>query len=200
MKKTADTRFPVHELIAERWSPIAFADRAVDAGTLGSLLEAARWAASSYNEQPWAFLVATKDDAEAHADLAACLVPANRAWAEAAPVLMLSVASTTFARNGKPNRHAYHDVGLAVGNLSVQAQASGLVLHQMAGFDAEEARRRLAIPDGWEPVAAIALGYPGAAADLPDELAARQNAPRARKPLAEMAFRGRFGEPAPAVG
>ncbi|HEX3372164.1 MAG TPA: nitroreductase family protein, partial [Candidatus Acidoferrales bacterium] len=157
-KKTAQTQFPVHELIRERWSPRAFSDRHVEPEKLLSLLEAARWAASSANEQPWAFLVATKDDPKNHEAVAGVLVDSNREWAENAPVLILSFAHTQFTKNGRPNRYAFHDVGQAVANLSLQATALGLTLHQMAGFNADAARERFAVPADWQPVSVIALG------------------------------------------
>lgn len=195
--KTAVTDHPIHELIADRWSPRAFADTRVEAEALGSLFEAARWAASCFNEQPWRFLVASRDtDPDGHARLATCLMSGN-AWAARAPVLALSVAKRTFTRNDKPNRHAAHDVGLAVGNLSIQAQACGLVLHQMGGFDGEKARAELGIPDDHDPIAMIAIGYPGAADSLPDELAARERAPRERLPLRSILFGAGWEHPGP---
>lgn len=130
MSKRATTSFPIHDLIAERWSPRAFSDQPVGKEELGSLFEAARWAPSCFNEQPWMFLIATKENAEEFDRLASCLMDGN-AWAREAPALILSVAKQSFERNGKPNRHAGHDVGLAVQNLSTQAQSMGLVLHQM---------------------------------------------------------------------
>lgn len=196
MDKTATTAYPIHDLLARRWSPLSFAARAVERETLGSVLEAARWAASCYNEQPWSFFVASRDDADGYEKLASCLVPGNRAWAAKAPVLMLSVARTTFARNGKPNRHAYHDVGLATGQLMLQAVALGLHTHAMGGFDAERAASVLAIPDGSEAVAMIALGYRGSGDELPEELRAREAAPRSRKELESFVFAGTWGEPA----
>lgn len=196
MEKTAPTRFPVHELIAQRWSPRAFSSRRVEPEVLGSLLEAARWAPSSFNEQPWSYVVANRDDdPDGHARLLSCLVPGNQAWAAAAPVLMLSVAKLAFDKNGKPNRHAWHDVGLATASLVLQAQALGLASHQMAGYDAARAREVLAIPDGHEPVAAIAIGHPGRISDLPANLAEQEAAPRIRKPLGEFVFGGKWGEP-----
>lgn len=188
----ATTAFPIEPLLAQRWSPRAFAARPVTRATLGSLFEAARWAPSCYNEQPWRFVFAQKADEEAFARLGSCLVDANR-WALAAPVLMLSVAKTTFTRNDKPNRHAWHDVGLAAENLVVQAQALGLAVHQMAGFDVAKAREVLAIPSGFEPVAMVALGYPGDPDQLSDELRQREQAPRTRNALDEMAFEAKFG-------
>jgi nitroreductase len=192
MEKRALAAHPLHELIAGRWSPYGFARRELDAESLGSLLEAARWAPSSFNEQPWRFLVARRGDSEAFARLADCLVSGN-AWAREAAVLMLSVASTSFARNGKPNRHALHDVGLATQNLVLQAHALGLSTHQMAGFDVERARTTLGIPEGHEPVTMIAVGHPA----RPDDagLRQREEAPRQRRDLAEIVFGAGWDEP-----
>ena len=187
MKKPADTRYPLHDLLAERWSPRSFDPRPVESEKLGSLFEAVRWAPSCFNDQPWTFLVATRDDAEGFERLASCLVDGN-AWAKEAPVLALSVARTNFERNGKPNRHAAHDVGLAAENLVLQAESLGLASHQMAGFDSDAAREKLSIPEGHEPMAMIALGYPGEPDQLPEQLAERERAPRSRQALAEIGF------------
>ncbi len=197
MQKLAKTEFPIHDLLRRRWSPRAFSDRPVEPEKLCSLLEAARWAPSSYNEQPWAYLVATQDDPSEYARLLSVLAEGNVAWARRAPVLMLSLAKLNFERNGKPNRHAFHDVGLATANLVAQATAMGLVAHQMAGFSVEKARQLFSVPTGWEPVAAIALGYPGEADSLPESLRDRELAPRSRKPLEEFVFAGRWGRSAP---
>src|ERR1700691_4237213 len=126
VKKTATTSAPVHSLISERWSPRAFANRPVEAGKLRSLFEAARWAASSYNGQPWYFIVGTKDHPEDYKRVLDCFVEFNQGWAKNAPVVALSVAALKFAHNGEPNRHAFHDVGQAVANLALQANALGL--------------------------------------------------------------------------
>lgn len=193
-EKPAETQFPVHDLIRRRWSPRAFADKPVEAAQLGSLLEAVRWAASSNNEQPWHFIVVTKDRPQEFAALWDCLNPSNQVWAKQAPVLMLSVARLAFD-DGKANRHALHDVGQAAANLAIQATALGLVVHQMAGFSVEKARQAFGIPDGFEPVAAIAVGYQGDAKELPDRLRERELAPRSREPLAAMASSGRWGTP-----
>lgn len=192
--KRAHTEHPVLDAIAERWSPRAFADQPVSEATLSSLLEAARWAASSYNEQPWSFIVAAKEAATAFSRILECLVEGNRAWARQAPLLMVSVAQTTFSRNGKPNRHAWHDVGQAAANLAVQASALGLQIHQMAGFDAEKATALLHIPAGYEPVACIAVGYPGDVQQLPENLRTAERAERKRKPLSDFVFFGEWGE------
>ena len=148
MQVQAEKTAAMHELLEKRWSPVAFSPRAVEAEKLRSVLEAARWAPSSFNEQPWVFLVSTKDDREAYERLQGLLVEGNRVWAQFAPVLMLSVAKLNFALNGKPNRHALHDVGAASAYLTMQATALGLYVHQMAGYDVERARREFSIPAG----------------------------------------------------
>lgn len=187
MKKTSTTSYPIHELLAERWSPRAFSDEPVSNEVLGSLLEAARWAPSCYNEQPWRFVVATRSDAGEFKRLADCIFEGN-SWARSAPVLLLSVAQLTFERNGEANRHALHDVGLAVENLVLQAQALGLTTHQLAGFDVERARQALGIPDGFDPVCMIAVGRRAEPDALPDALREREVAPRVRKALNELVF------------
>src|SRR5713226_3512461 len=153
VEKTAKTDAPIHDLLARRWSPRAFSSRLIEPEKLRSLVEAARWAPSSYNEQPWAFLVATQDNPEGFQRMLSVLVEGNRAWAKSAPVLMLSVARMSFERNGKPNRHAFHDVGLATANFITQATTMGLAAHAMAGFDVKKSREVFGIPEGWEPVA-----------------------------------------------
>ena len=175
---------PIHELLQQRFSPRAFEDRSVPRETIHSLLEAARWAASSFNEQPWRFIVATKDDPADFEKLLGCLVPGNQDWAKTAPVLMLSATRLTFTRNDKPNRHAYHDVGLAVSQLIVQATTLGLYVHQMAGFDVDRARQSFGIPEGFDPVAAIAIGYSAEATPTS----------RTRRPQDELAFSRKWGE------
>jgi nitroreductase len=186
-------RYPVHELIRSRWSPVAFSAKPVEPEKLRSMLEAARWAPSSFNEQPWRFIVATRDCKGAFERLLDCLIPSNSEWAQKAPVLMLSIAKLHFTHDGKPNRHAFHDVGLAVGNLIFQATALGLSVHQMAGFDVERARKTFALPDGYEPVGGIALGYATDVEMLPERLQKRQQSPRTRKPLEEIIFGNRWG-------
>lgn len=197
MEKPADTQFPLHDLLTRRWSPRAFAEQPVGPDTLLSLLEAARWAPSSSNEQPWRFVVATKNQPVEYDRLLTCLLEGNRKWAYRAPVLMLSVARMGFEEDGRPNRHAFHDVGLATENLLLQATALGLVAHPMAGFDIEKARAELRLPSGYEPVAMTAVGYPGELSVLPDYLQQRELKPRERKPMAELAFSGQWGHPFP---
>jgi nitroreductase len=196
MQKPAATDVELHDLIRNRWSPRAFAEKAVTPEVLRSLFEAARWAPSSNNEQPWVYLVATKDDPENLAKMLGVLVEFNAGWAKYAPVLALSVAHVKTQREGKPNRVALHDVGSATAQLTVEANARGLQVHQMAGFDAEKARQTFAIPADWEPVAAMAIGYPGNPDLLPEKLRDRELAPRTRKPLSEFVMTGGWGHTA----
>lgn len=199
MEKPAETQYPIHDLLKRRWSPRAFSERPVEPEALRSLLEAARWAPSSSNEQPWSFIVSTKEDQAAHGRLVGCLMEGNIPWAQRAPVLMVSVARVSFEDEGKPNRHAFHDVGQAVAGLSVQATALGLFVHQMAGFYPEKVRELYAIPKEFEPVATLALGYPGDPESLPEKFRGRESAPRERKPLAEFVFASRWGKPSPVI-
>ena len=200
LKKPADANHPIHDLIRERWSPRAFAAKPVAKETLLSVLEAARWAASSNNGQPWAFIVATKEDAAEHQRLVDCLMPGNQGWAINAPVLMLSFARTEWETEARPNRTAQHDVGLAAGTLTLQAEAEGLVVHQMAGIDVSKIREVYDVPEVYDPMAAIALGYQGEVDDLASEtFREREVAPRVRKPLPEFVFRGKFGSASPLV-
>lgn len=197
MEKPAPTEHDVHELIRRRWSPRAFSSRAVGDPELRSLLEAARWAASCFNEQPWRFIVARREAQAEFDQLLSCLNENNQRWAKGAAVLMLSVASKAFAKNAKSNRHALHDVGLAAAQLTLQATALGLAVHQMAGFSIERARERFAIPEDFEPVAAIAIGYPGDPDGLPEDLRERERGERSRNPQREFVFAGKWGDPLP---
>ncbi len=197
MDKPAHTEYPIHDVLKRRWSPRAFDERLIEADKLRSLFEAARWAPSSNNEQPWRFIVASKDHEAEWSRLLDCLVEGNRKWAYRAPVLILSVASMNFEDDAKPNRHALHDTGMAVENLVLQATALGLVAHQMAGFDVEKARADLKIPTGCEPVAMIAVGYPGDPNVLPDRLKQRELASRERNPISTFVFSGEWGRPSP---
>ena len=193
------TDHPIEQVLAERWSPYGFDDRPVADADLRSLFEAARWAASSYNEQPWNYLVATRENPREFARLLACLVEANKAWAETAPVLVLGVVSLRFAKNNQDNRAAVHDLGLAAGNLSVEATARGLSVHQMIGILPGKAREAYQIPEHYEAWTAMAIGYKADPATLPAALKERDLAPRQRKPLAEFVFTGQWKQPSPLV-
>lgn len=195
MVKRAAAEHPIQELLAIRWSPYAFDSRPVSKADLQSLFEAARWAASSYNEQPWRYLVATQEEPEEFAKLLSCLVEPNQAWAKAAPVLAVSVASLNFQLNGKPNKAAIHDLGLAACSLTLEATARGLAVHQMIGIVPERVRELYGIPEGYEAVTALAIGYVGDPQRLPEKLAARDLAPRTRKGLREFVFSRQWGQP-----
>src|SRR5690349_14777050 len=199
MEKPAPIDHPIEELIRRRWSPRAFSDRAVEPDKLSSLFEAARWSPSSFNEQPWSYLVTTKEKPDEYARLLSCLAEKNQQWARLAPVLMVSVAKLNFDKTGKPNRHAFHDVGMAVSNLIVQATTFGLYVHQMAGFSVERVRETYRVPDGFEPVAAIAVGYPDDPNVLPEPFREQEIGPRRRKPIDSFVFAAKWGETSPIV-
>lgn len=194
MEKLAPTDYPIEEILRRRWSPRAFSDRALATEKLLSLFEAARWAPSSFNEQPWSFIVATKENPAEHAQLLDCLMEKNQQWATLAPVLMVSVAKLNFEKSGKPNRHALHDVGLAMGNLLVEATALGLFVHQMAGFSVDKVREAYQVPEGFDPVAAIAIGYPAEPEVLPEAFREPEIGPRKRKPIGSFVFEGKWGQ------
>lgn len=197
MEKIAETQVPIDELLSRRWSTVAFSERPVEREKLLSVLEAARWAPSSRNEQPWAYLVGTKDDPQNFEALFGVLVSGNQVWAQKAPVLILTLAHTQSEKDGTPNRFGYYDLGQATTNLITQATSLGLSAHQMGGFDVEAARKRFHIPAGWDPVSMIALGYRADAESLPEQLRGREMSRRARKALNTFVFSQDWGIPAP---
>jgi nitroreductase len=199
MQKPAPHDEPIHELIRERWSPRAFSNKPIPPDLLRSLFEAARWAASSYNEQPWAFIVATHEDRENFQKVLSTMIEFNQGWAQHASLIGLAVSKLAFAANNTPNRNAFYDTGAAMALLSVEATSRGLFVHQMAGFDPAKAREVFGIPNGWEAIAAFAIGYSGDAANLPAELQQRELAPRTRKTLREFVMTGKWGQTAPFV-
>jgi nitroreductase len=199
MHKPAETTHPVHDLIRNRWSPRAFVDKPVPQNVLRSIFEAARWAPSSMNEQPWAYIVATKDDKPNFDKVLSTLMEFNAGWAKNAYVLAIAVTKLAFAKNNSPNRVAKYDTGAASALLSMEATSNGLAVHQMAGFDPEKARQAFGIPEGWEAVAAMAIGYPGDPDSLPQSLKDRELAPRTRKPIAEFVMSGEWGHTAPFI-
>ncbi|NEN92282.1 MAG: nitroreductase family protein [Okeania sp. SIO3H1] len=194
MEKYTENKYPINNLLKQRWSSLAFADKMVSSEVLLSLLEAARWSPSCFNEQPWSFIIATKENPAEYDRLFSCIVEGNQPWAGLAPVLMLSVAKLFFDKNNKPNRHAFHDVGLAVASLTFQATEMGLRVHQMGGFHLDKARELYKISQGYEPVAAIAIGYPEEPDILPESLRERELSPRSRKPINSFVFTGEWGQ------
>lgn len=193
--KTADTVDSVHDLIRKRWSPRAFSDEPVSTDQLRAVLEAARWAASSSNEQPWRFIVTTKADPAAFQKVLQTLAPGNQVWAEHAPVLIVMAAKRTTSSSGQPNYYALHDTGQALAHLMLEATALGLHAHAMAGFDQEKAREQLHIPEDFALGAAVALGHLGSPENLNEKQRASETSKRQRKPLSEIAFAGDWAKP-----
>ncbi|TWU51925.1 nitroreductase family protein [Rubripirellula reticaptiva] len=187
------TEFPVIESIQKRWSPYRFDASPIDDSKILCCLEAARWAASSFNDQPWSWILAKRQDTEAFKKMVGCLLEANQGWAAKASVIMVSVIRTTFQYNGKPNRVALHDLGQASAHLALQATELGLQVHQMAGLNLSATRLAYNIPEGYQPETAIAIGNPDTsepASEAEVELQKRELGPRKRRSLAEQVFEG----------
>lgn len=191
----ANSRTPevdIDPMFTDRWSPRSFAPEPLSGEELQSLFEAARWAPSCYNEQPWLFIYAVSEGDRQR--FATALLEQNRLWASRAPVLLFVVARLEFARNGKANRHAIFDAGAAWMSLALQARKRGLYAHAMAGFSVERAHEVLAVPrQGYQIMAAVAIGRRDDPALLPAEVAANET-PNGRRPLIDVAFPGRFPE------
>jgi len=196
--KTARTDHEIIDLLRQRWSPRAFdTDRLVDRADLFRLFEAARWAASSFNVQPWRFVVAERDRSQAAYDaLFASLGRSNQLWAGLAPVLVLVAVKTHHDQFDAENTHAWYDTGQAVSLLTIQATALQLAVRQMQGFDADAARAACRIPEGFDPAIVMAIGYPGDPESL-EKPSHRQaeRAPRTRRPISEFVFEGAWGHP-----
>lgn len=196
-RKTAQPDHDILDIVAKRWSPRAFADRPVEPTKLRRMLEAARWTMSSRNEQPWRYVVASRDeDPEAYENVLHCLVEGNREWAQNAPVLMISFYKTAFSRNDRPNRCASHDLGAASAALTFQATAMDLYVHQMAGIHKDVIRETYDVPDDVEPMAGLAVGYLGDPEMLRGKRQDSERAPRSRTPLDEFVFSDTWGSPA----
>ncbi|OFX18596.1 MAG: hypothetical protein A2041_03365 [Bacteroidetes bacterium GWA2_31_9b] len=173
----------IHEIIKSRYSPVVFSSIKIDDEKLLSLFEAARWAPSSFNEQPWRFIQGKKNEDDNYDKLLKSLVDGNRYWAQHAPVLILVVAKTKFSHNNSTNQSALYDTGLAVGNLLTQATDQGLFVHQMGGFNKELVKKDFEIPEYFEPIAIMAVGYKGNLEDFPVDIQQREKRIRTRKPL-----------------
>jgi len=163
------------------------------------IIEAARWAPSSFNEQPWFYIVARRDQGEEFEAILSCLMEGNQVWARNASVLALGVVSLNFTRKNRPNRHALHDLGLASAQLTLEATARGLSVHQMAGILPDKARQLYQIPEGFEAVTALAIGH-RVADGQETEFSERDRTPRKRKPLSDFLFQSTWGEPADFLG
>jgi nitroreductase len=199
-RKSAAPDHDILDVFARRWSPRAFADRRVEPEKIRRMLEAARWTMSSYNEQPWRYVVASRhDEPEAYAQLLRCLSDGNQSWAENAPVLMMSFYKTTFSRNDRPNRCAPHDTGAASAALTFQATAMDLYVHQMAGIEKDVARETYDVPDDFEPMAGLAVGYLGEPEMLNEKQQKSETSPRSRNSHEDFVFGETWGNPAPVV-
>jgi nitroreductase len=188
--KHPDTDYPIHKLIQKRWSPRAFSDDSVSTDLLNQLFEAARWAPSSYNEQPWKFIVARQEDEQAFEKLAQVMNDFNQDWASEAPVLVLALAKTTFDLDGRRNQHGEHDLGQAIAHLTFEATRNELYVHQMAGIHPDKAEELYDIPDNYKPMTMFAIGYKGTPDSLSDKLKKQETSPRSRKPLDEIVLQG----------
>lgn len=196
--KIAVTRAAIHELLATRWSRRAFSDEPVSSDTVLSLMEATRWTASSNNEQPWRFIVATRDDPAAYEQMVSCINAGNQRWATRAWVLMVGIARDNFDVDGQPNnRFSEYDTGQAVQSLVTQATALGLNVRQMGGILPDRVRELYGVPEGYTVMAGLAIGYPGSADELVEALRDRERLPRSRRPLSALFFSGQFGQPHP---
>jgi len=194
--KVATPDHPIHDLLALRWSPYRFSDRQISHADLLSLFEAARWAASSYNEQPWRFVVARHQDILEFHRMVSCLVDANRVWASQASALAIGIFRVTHARTGNRNPAAEHDLGAASASLTMEATSRGISVHQMIGIQPERAREVYSIPPEYAALTALALGYPGGNWMGDDELRLRDQKSRQRQPQTEFVFRGKWGQQA----
>ena len=195
MKKPAISDTPILDQLRDRWSPRAFSNRPVPLESLRSLMEAARWAPSCFNVQPWRFIVATRDRDDEFQTALSCLVEGNQKWAQHAPLLLLVAAQMNFD-DGKKNPHAFYDTGQAMAHLSVQATALGLFIHQMAGIVHDKIVQTYGLPDGFEAVCVAAIGYYGETDSLDGKLHDMEVAPRARRALSESFFSGAWDRPA----
>jgi len=191
MRKPADNKHPIHDLLRNRWSPRAFSPARIEPGKLSSLFEAARWSPSCANRQPWSFLFVSREEPEPFGRLLATLTEKNQRWAYAVPVLVLTVTRRVL-EDGSENPWAQYDLGQSVAHLSVEAEFLGLSVHQMAGFDAEAARREFDIPAEFDPVTVFAVGYPGDPEELTDDFKQREHDKRTRKEIEEFVFYGKW--------
>jgi nitroreductase len=199
LRKPAETTQPIHPLLADRWSPRAFNGKPVPKDVLVSLFEAARWAASCNNSQPWRFIVATRDDADAYATLLGCFNDRNQSWAHTAPVLMITCADKNLP-DGRPSDYGYYDTGAAMAQLTMQAATHGVVVHQAQGIIFDKVRETYGVPDNFDICTGIAIGYQGEPEVLPEDYAKREVLPRERRALSDTVFTGGFGKTSGIVG
>jgi nitroreductase len=198
MKKPAQTTYPILDVLTQRWTLRAFSDQLIEPEKLRRLFEAARWAPSSFNEQPWRFIIATKDQPEEFNRMVSCLMDKNQRWVRSggAPFLMIALSKKTFTHNGKPNRAHLHDIGLAMGNFVIQATAMDLFVCQLQGIHLQRVIELYHVPDDFEPTMGCAVGYAGEFSRLPEEFHEREMRPRTRADFKDFVFEREFGAPA----
>lgn len=190
--KIANTDFPIHDLLARRWSARAFSTKTVEKSKLLSILEAARWAPSSRNEQPWRYVVFTDDNREKLDKARSILLEINN-YAKRAPILICAITKRTYSDNGIYNKLHFHDLGAANENMFLESFNQGLIMHEMGGFNRDKARELFNIPDDYEVGIMIAIGYQDSHEILPERYREKANSPRERKPLSEIAFLEELG-------
>ena len=195
MQKPTANDFPILYQLRDRWSPRAFSSRSVPPESVRTLMEAARWAASCFNAQPWRFILAARENAAEFEAALACLNEWNRGWAAPAPLLLFAVARLNFD-DGSANRHALYDTGQAMAQLTLQATTLDLFVHQMAGILPEQVQQTYNLPEGYDTVCAAAIGYYGETGSLDEGMRKKELAPRVRKPLSEIVFAGSWEKPA----
>jgi nitroreductase len=180
----------IHELISKRWSPVAFDPRPVEYDKIQLLFDAAKWAPSANNNQPWRFIFATKDMPEYEVFLS-LMAERNRIWASTAPLLVMGLAQVVSTYKNRPNRLAFYEAGMAVSNLLLQATAMDLYVHQMSGYDHERAKELFVIPSRYEPASILAIGYKGDPSLLPEDLASQEEQERSRMQISDFLITGR---------
>ena len=196
IEKKASTAVEINNLLASRWSGRCFdPNKAVSDQQILALLEAARWAPSCFGDEPWRFIVCNKQsNPEAWQNAFDCLMEGNQSWAKDAPVLMLGTSDTVLSKNGKPNRWGQFDTGAATMSLTLQATDLGLMVHQMGGYDPDKARDVFGVPEQFDVLSMIAIGYQLAVNEISDELKERELADRQRSPVADKFFNGHWGD------
>lgn len=188
--KETPINHPIEEILQKRWSPNGFSSEKIDQETINSLFEAARWAPSAFNEQPWRYIYATQDSPEQFEKISKLLMDGN-SWAKNAFILVLICAHKKLAYNNKDNSHYKYDTGAATQNINIQAASLGLVTHEMAGFFTDKAIETYKLPEEIEPIAMMAIGKYDPS-NLSDDLKQRESKPRTRNPIEEFVFKGEF--------
>jgi nitroreductase len=192
MNVSSDFEHEVLEVIQQRKSLRAYADRPIETEKINSLFEAARWAPSSVNEQPWRYIYATNDQPDLWSRIFDSLNESNKVWVQHAPLLIASFTRKTFTRNDQSNHYSLYDLGAANALLALQSTALGLQLHQLGGYNSIILRDNLSIPDSFQLGAVLAIGYPGDPELLPENLKSRELAPRLRNKHEKFVFNSVF--------